>query len=88
MASIASAEPVKVAALALGLPVLQPGSLRKPDALALLRELAPDIIIVAAFGQILPMEVLQLPPLGCLNVNAARGERGVQDLGGEDPFCL
>jgi methionyl-tRNA formyltransferase len=63
--------PVKVAALALGLPVLQPGSLRKPAAQQQLAALAPDLIVVAAFGQILPPAVLDLPPYGCLNVHAS-----------------
>ncbi len=63
--------PVKVAALARGLTVLQPGPLRKPAALAALAALAPEVIIVAAFGQILPPEVLALPPHGCLNVHAS-----------------
>jgi methionyl-tRNA formyltransferase len=63
--------PVKVAALAHGLPVLQPGSLRKAAAQALLADLQPDVIVVAAFGQILPPEVLGLPPHGCLNVHAS-----------------
>jgi methionyl-tRNA formyltransferase len=63
------APPVKVAALARDLPVLQPGSLRKPEAQAALAALEPEIIIVAAFGQILPQTVLDLPPYGCLNVH-------------------
>jgi methionyl-tRNA formyltransferase len=63
--------PVKVAALALGLPVLQPGSLRKPAAQQQLADLAPDVIVVAAFGQILPATVLDLPARGCLNVHAS-----------------
>jgi methionyl-tRNA formyltransferase len=62
---------VKVAALALGLPVLQPGSLRKPMAQQQLADLAPDVIVVAAFGQILPPAVLDLPVRGCLNVHAS-----------------
>ena len=66
-----TAPPVKEVALELGLPVLQPGSLRKPEAQALLRTLMPDVIIVAAFGQILPAEVLDLPPHGCLNIHAS-----------------
>ena len=65
------APPVKVAALAHGLPVLQPGSLRKPAAQQVLADLAPDIIIVAAFGQILPAAILDLPRYGCLNVHAS-----------------
>ncbi len=63
--------PVKVAALARGLPVLQPGSLRKSVAQQQLADLAPDVIVVAAFGQILPPAVLDLPPHGCLNVHAS-----------------
>jgi methionyl-tRNA formyltransferase len=63
--------PVKVAAMELGVPVYQPGSLRRPEALALLGQLAPALIIVAAFGQILPAQVLDLPVHGCLNVHAS-----------------
>jgi methionyl-tRNA formyltransferase len=63
--------PIKVHARELGLPIYQPGSLRKPEALALLHRLSPDLIIVAAFGQILPPEVLCLPGHGCLNVHAS-----------------
>ena len=65
------ASPVKVVALAHDLAVLQPPSLRQPDALAELRALAPDVIVVAAFGQILRAEVLAIPPRGCLNVHAS-----------------
>jgi methionyl-tRNA formyltransferase len=63
--------PVKQFALAHGIAVYQPGSLRKPEALAQLRELAPELIVVAAFGQILPPEVLRLPAQSCLNVHAS-----------------
>jgi methionyl-tRNA formyltransferase len=63
--------PVKVAALAHGLAVLQPGSLRKAPAQEALAALASDVIVVAAFGQILPGEVLAMPPHGCLNVHAS-----------------
>ncbi len=63
--------PVKQLALDAGLPVLQPGPLRRPEALATLGELAPDVIVVAAFGQILPPDVLALPPHGCLNIHAS-----------------
>jgi methionyl-tRNA formyltransferase len=63
--------PVKKTALAHELPLLQPSSLRQPEAAAELRELAPDVIVVAAFGQILPPEVLGIPPHGCLNVHAS-----------------
>ena len=61
--------PVKEVALRLGITVLQPPSLRAPDALATLRALQPDLIVVVAFGQILRRAVLDLPPLGCLNVH-------------------
>lgn len=63
--------PIKKTALAHDLPLLQPPSLRQPEATAELRELAPDVIVVAAFGQILPPEVLAIPPHGCLNVHAS-----------------
>lgn len=63
--------PVKRVAEAAGLPVYQPKSLRKPEAIAPLRDWQPDAIVVAAFGQILRPHVLDLPPLGCLNVHAS-----------------
>ncbi len=66
-----AAPPVKQAALELGLRVLQPKRVREPDTLALLRELEPDAIIVAAYGQILPGEILSLPKLGCINIHAS-----------------
>ncbi len=65
------ASPVKVVALAHDLPVLQPPSLRRPDAAAELRALAPDVIVVVAYGQILRAEVLNIPPRGCINVHAS-----------------
>ncbi len=63
--------PVKQAALAAGLPVLQPAKVREPRFLEQLRGLAPELIIVVAFGQVLPGEILDLPPLGCINVHAS-----------------
>ncbi len=63
--------PVKAKALELGLPVWQPGPLRRPENLEGLRRLAPDVIVVAAFGQILRREVLELPRFGCINVHAS-----------------
>ncbi|MFS8524082.1 MAG: methionyl-tRNA formyltransferase [Limnochordales bacterium] len=63
--------PVKAAALEANLPVFQPRRLRDPEALEALRRLAPDVIVVVAFGQLLPKEVLELPPLGCINVHAS-----------------
>ncbi len=63
--------PVKQAAAASGIPVYQPLRLRDPDALMALQALAPDVICVVAYGQILPKAVLDLPPLGCVNVHAS-----------------
>jgi methionyl-tRNA formyltransferase len=63
--------PVKLLALELGLPLIQPEKLRRPEVLEQLRLWAPDLIVVAAFGQILRPEVLSLPPQGCLNVHAS-----------------
>jgi methionyl-tRNA formyltransferase len=63
--------PVKVIAEAAGLPVYQPKSLRKEEAAEPLRDWGPDIIVVAAFGQILRPHVLYLPPRGSLNVHAS-----------------
>src|SRR5690348_4066459 len=59
--------PVKVAATELGLAVWQPPTLRAPDIVARLRELAPAAITVVAYGEILRAAVLDLPPAGCLN---------------------
>ncbi|MFO7682375.1 MAG: methionyl-tRNA formyltransferase [Chloroflexota bacterium] len=63
--------PVKAAAEAAGIPVYQPQSLRAEAATEPLRRWAPDVIVVAAFGQILRRHVLDLPPHGCLNVHAS-----------------
>ena len=61
--------PVKRAAITWGLPVLQPVSLKKAEAVAQLADLHPDVIVVAAFGQILPQAVLDIPRHGCLNIH-------------------
>lgn len=63
--------PVKVVAQAADIPVYQPKSLRSETAAAPLRDWQPDVIVVAAFGQILRPHVLDLPPHGCLNVHAS-----------------
>jgi methionyl-tRNA formyltransferase len=63
--------PVRDAATALGLPVLQPANLRDADAIEELRELSPELIVVAAYGLLLPREVLAIPPRGCINVHAS-----------------
>lgn len=62
---------VKAAAQALGIPVQQPLSLRDTEALSILSAYAPDIMIVAAYGLILPQAVLDLPRYGCLNIHAS-----------------
>ncbi|MCZ6681488.1 MAG: methionyl-tRNA formyltransferase [Candidatus Poribacteria bacterium] len=61
--------PVKVAANAHNLPIYQPEKVRRRDSIRVLRKLEPDVIVVVAFGQILPKSVLELPPCGCLNVH-------------------
>lgn len=63
--------PVKWFAQERGIPVHQPSGLRDGQALELLREEAPDLIVVVAYGRILPKEILRLPPLGCVNVHAS-----------------
>jgi len=63
--------PVKELALKAGIPVLQPAKAREESFLAELRILQPDLIAVAAFGQILPKNILELPRLGCLNVHTS-----------------
>jgi methionyl-tRNA formyltransferase len=66
-----TASAIKEVALAHGLTLLQPRTLRAPEAVANLAALAPDVIVVAAFGQILRPDVLSLSPCGCLNVHAS-----------------
>lgn len=61
--------PVKAYAAKRGLSVLQPPTLRSPEAQAELAALKPDAIVVAAYGKLLPPEVLAIPPLGCLNIH-------------------
>ncbi len=61
--------PVKVAALKMGLTVMQPESIRTEAAIANLAEFKPDVIVVCAYGQILPKAVLDLPTFRCLNVH-------------------
>ena len=64
-----AASPVKELALKQGLSVVQPPSLKRPEEIARLAGFASDIVIVAAYGLMLPSEVLRIPPLGCLNVH-------------------
>lgn len=63
--------PVKEAALAYGLPVLQPNKVKEADFQQEMSRLKPDLIVVVAFGQLLPKVLLDLPPLGCINVHAS-----------------
>ena len=63
--------PVKVFALEKGFPVYQPKTLKDEEFAALLEELAPDMIVVVAFGKILPKNVLDFPKYGCINVHGS-----------------
>lgn len=63
--------PVKVCALEHGIPVLQPGRIKTPEAVAELKTYEADVFIVAAYGQILSREILEMPSLGCLNIHAS-----------------
>ncbi len=63
--------PVKAAAMEHGLPVLQPQRMRSPEAVAELAAYEPDLIVTAAYGQILPKAVLDLPRLGCVNIHGS-----------------
>jgi methionyl-tRNA formyltransferase len=63
--------PVKLAAQELGLPVYQPERIREPEAVERIRSLAPDLLVVVAYGQIIPRSVLSIPRLGAINVHAS-----------------
>ena len=67
--------PVKVAAEEYGIPVYHPLSLRKgndaEESMRVLNDIAPDLIVVTAYGQILPKEILELPKYGCVNIHAS-----------------
>lgn len=63
--------PVKTAALRLGIPVYQPPGFKDPEAVRLVRSLAPEMIVVVAYGRILPESVLAVPPRGCINVHGS-----------------
>lgn len=66
-----STSPVKQRALNAAIPVHQPDSLKQSEAQALLQQLAPDLIVTAAYGLLLPPTVLEIPPLGCWNLHAS-----------------
>ena len=89
--------PVKLEAIQRGIPVLQPESLRKKSTQEALRELAPDLMIVVAYGLILPQAVLDIPRFGCWNVHASllprwRGaapiQRAIEAGDAETGVCL
>src|SRR5581483_2055125 len=63
--------PIKQVAEREGLPILQPVKIKDPAFLDVLRAWEPDLIAVAAFGRILPPVILEMPPLGCINVHAS-----------------
>lgn len=63
--------PVKQAALQHGLRVYQPRKVRAPEAVEKIRSYEPDVIVVVAFGQIIPQEILDIPRYGCINVHAS-----------------
>lgn len=63
--------PVKVCAEKNDIPVFQPERVKRPDAVEELKRVGADVYVVAAFGQILPQEILDIPPLGCLNIHAS-----------------
>ncbi len=66
-----SASPVKEAAQAAGIPVHQPEKIRSAESLELLRGLAPDAVVIIAYGQIVPANLLTIPPLGWINLHAS-----------------
>ena len=89
--------PVKLEAIARGIPVFQPESLKTPDAQQQLRDLQPDLMVVVAYGLILPKAVLAIPTHGCWNVHASllprwRGaapiQRAIQAGDAETGVCL
>lgn len=62
---------VKVFAESKGLTVFQPSTLRDESVINIIRDLSPDVIVVVAYGKLLPKEVLEIPPLGCINVHGS-----------------
>lgn len=68
---VISPSPIKELALKHGIPVLHPERIRDKVFIQGLKDLTPDIIIVVAYGRILPKEILEIPPLGCINLHAS-----------------
>jgi methionyl-tRNA formyltransferase len=69
--NVVAPTPVKAEAARLGIPVFQPEKARHPDAIARFAEEKPDLIVVAAYGHILPKAILDIPKYGCINVHAS-----------------
>ena len=69
--AVLTPSPVKQLALSRGIPVYQPTKMRDGTVAALLRELAPDCLVVVAYGRILPQEILDVPPRGCVNIHGS-----------------
>ena len=63
--------PVKECAVKYGIPVFQPERIKKPEAVSVLKEYDADIYVVAAFGQLLSQEILDIPKFGCINIHAS-----------------
>ena len=63
--------PVKEEALRAGIPVFQPERIKRPEGVEMVRALAPDLCVTAAFGQIISQEILDIPPLGTINVHSS-----------------
>jgi methionyl-tRNA formyltransferase len=66
-----TAPPIKTAASGSKIPILQPKRIKDPDAVDAIRALAPDLVVVMAYGQILPRSVLEIPKVACLNLHAS-----------------
>lgn len=63
--------PVKTRAREVGIDILQPSSLKDEETIKIIREINPDIIVVTAYGKVLPKEILDIPKYGCINVHAS-----------------
>lgn len=63
--------PVKECAVSAGIPVYQPTKMRDGEALSVLKDLNPELIVVVAYGKLLPLEILDLPKYGCINMHAS-----------------
>ena len=70
-AQLLQAPPIKAALAGSALPILQPGRIKREEAVAEIRALAPDVIVVMAYGQILPRSLLEIPRVACLNLHAS-----------------